>query len=65
MFTGRLPENTNLVEFKTRLYDEFRIEAPTIYWEGQKFLRISIQGYNTQEDADALIQALSALFPNP
>ncbi|MBP1703698.1 MAG: putative aminotransferase, partial [Chloroflexi bacterium] len=44
-----------------RLYDEYRIEAPTIDWDGQKFLRISIQGYNTSQDIDALLQAVQVL----
>lgn len=61
MFVVRLPESVNLVEFKTRLYDEYRIEAPTIDWDGQKFLRISIQGYNTSQDIDALLQAVQVL----
>ena len=61
MFAVRLPESTNLVDFKTRLYDEFRIEAPTIYWEGQKFLRISIQEYNTNQDTDALVNAVQTI----
>jgi isopenicillin-N epimerase len=62
LFAVRLPQNTDLALFKTRLYEEFRIEAPTILWNGQKFLRVSFQGYNTQEDADALVNALKALI---
>lgn len=63
MFAVRLPENTNLVELKTRLVDEFAIEVPTINWDGQKFLRVSIQGYNTPKDTEALLDALQVLLP--
>ena len=42
---------------------EFRIEVPLVPWQDRQFIRISIQGYNSQEDVDALIQALQALLP--
>ncbi len=62
MFVARLPAHVDLSVFKTRLYDEFQIEAPVIDWRGEKFLRISIQGYNTREDVDALLKALPQLL---
>jgi isopenicillin-N epimerase len=46
-----------------RLYDEYRIEAPVIEWNGRQLLRVSIQGYNTPEDVDALIRALDEILP--
>ena len=49
--------------FQKRLFDEFRIEIPVIPWNGQALLRISIQGYNTQDDVDRLVTALRALLP--
>jgi len=48
---------------KSRLYDEFRIEVPLTQWNDRQFVRISIQGYNTREDVDALVDALNALLP--
>jgi isopenicillin-N epimerase len=63
MFIVRLPKNINLVDLKTRLYDDFRVEIPTIYWNGQNFLRISIQGYNTRADTETLFQALQSILP--
>jgi len=56
-----LPQPTNLVELKTRLYDEYRIEVPLIMWNGRKLIRVSIQGYNTERDIDKLMRALGKL----
>ena len=43
---------------KQRLYDEFRVEVPIILWNGQPLVRISVQGYNTQQDIEAALAAL-------
>jgi len=43
---------------KQRLYDEFRIEVPLISWQGQRLVRVSVQGYNTRDDLAALLTAL-------
>ena len=55
-----LPPTTDVQELKTWLYDRRRIEVPIIDWHGMKFLRISMQGYNTRRDVDALLDALAA-----
>ena len=47
---------------KTRLYEEYRIEAPIIEWNERQFVRISIQGYNTRADVDALAQGLENIL---
>lgn len=54
---------SNLTTLKYRLYDEFKIEIPLTEWQEQQFLRISVQGYNTQDDIDALVDALKQLLP--
>jgi isopenicillin-N epimerase len=54
---------SNLDELKTRLYNEYRIEVPLIQWQERQFVRISMQGYNTWEDLDALVRALETLLP--
>lgn len=52
----------DLDALKRRLYDEFHIEIPTVEWNGRHFVRISIQGYNTRADVDALVDALMLLL---
>jgi isopenicillin-N epimerase len=44
-----------------RLYDEYRVEVPIIEWNGRQLARVSIQGYNTAEDVEALVERLTAL----
>jgi len=61
-FAARLPE-CDLDALKARLYDEHRIEAPLIRWNGQAFIRVSFQTYNDEADADALMKALARLLP--
>ncbi len=55
-----LPPETDIIALKARLYDEFRVEAPLTEWNGRKFVRISVQGYNTAEDLEQLYQGLKA-----
>jgi isopenicillin-N epimerase len=45
-----------------RLYDESRVEVPIIEWNGRQLVRVSVQGYNTAEDVEALVTALTALL---
>lgn len=61
LFTARLPD-CDEVMLKKRLYDEFHVEVPITVWSGQKLVRVSIQAYNSREDADALINALSRIL---
>jgi isopenicillin-N epimerase len=48
---------------KRRLYDELAVEIPVYSWNGQPLIRLSVQGYNTQADVDALLEALKVLLP--
>lgn len=52
----------NAEAFETRLREEFDIEIPIWQWNGRQMMRISIQGYNTQADVDALVGAVAALL---
>jgi isopenicillin-N epimerase len=58
-----LPPIPDLSQFQARLYDEFGVEVPCIAWGERQLLRISVQGYNTAEDIDALLEALAVLLP--
>ena len=46
-----------------RLYDEYRVEVPVIEWNGRQLVRVSIQGYNTQAEVRALVDALRVVLP--
>jgi isopenicillin-N epimerase len=50
------------VELKTRMYDEFRVEAPITDWNDQMMIRLSFQGYNSHDDLDAAMEALEAVL---
>lgn len=62
MAVAPLPRS-DLPALKMRLYDECKIEVPLIQWQDRQFIRISVQGYNSQEDVDALVNALQILLP--
>ena len=54
---------SDLTTLKSRLYDEFQVEVPLTEWQGRQYVRVSIQGYNTQQDVDTLVEALKILLP--
>jgi isopenicillin-N epimerase len=56
--TTFLPDSVDADALKRRLWDEFRVEVPVMQWNGRKLLRLSVQAYNTEADADRLIEAL-------
>ena len=64
MFAARLPD-VDEKELKKRLYDDYHIEVPLLRWGGDPFIRVSVQGYNTQVDVDAVVDALGELLENP
>ena len=45
-------------ELKSIVYTEYNIEIPLMDWNKQHFIRVSYQGYNTEEDMEKLIGAL-------
>ncbi len=61
MVAAPLPADTDIALLKTRLYDDYHIEVPLIDWNGNKLIRVSVQGYNTRRDIDELCRALSLL----
>lgn len=58
MVTIPLPNTINCDELKLYLLNNFNIEVPIFEWLGSKVLRVSIQGYNTQEEIETLFDAL-------
>ena len=64
MATALLPHIVDLEGLKKRLYDEFRIEVPLIKWNGLQLIRVSVQGYNSKQDIQALVEAMQALLPH-
>lgn len=63
MGVAPLPERTDLLKLKKRLYDEFKVEVPLTQHGNQKFVRISVQAYNTAEDINSLLEAMRILLP--
>jgi isopenicillin-N epimerase len=62
MATIPVPVDTDPVALKNRLYDDYRIEIPVTFVDGNPALRISIQGYNSQSDVDALVSAVEEML---
>lgn len=62
MAVAPLPIQNDLPTLKARLYEEFSIEIPLIEWEDLHLVRISVQGYNSQVDIQALLNALEAVL---
>ena len=62
MIATPLPMDTDINTLKARLYDEHHVEVPLIDWNGNKLIRVSVQGYNTRRDIDELCRALSLLI---
>ena len=49
-------------EVGQRLYDDFQIEVPITDWQDHRFVRVSIQAYNTPRDVDRLVAALTTIL---
>ena len=49
-------------QLKEMLFDRYRIEIPVTSHKNRLFVRVSFQGYNTREDADALVEALREIY---
>ena len=48
---------------RAALFHQHRIEVPVTSHAGQVFVRLSVQGYNTEEDVSRLVGALCSLAP--
>jgi isopenicillin-N epimerase len=61
MASIKLPASINNEKLQVNLYEQYRIEIPVFTWSDCNIIRVSIQGYNTQEEVDKLISALGYL----
>jgi len=62
MTVSTLPADVDIAALKQKLYDEYRVEIPLIDWQGNKLIRLSVQGYNSSRDTDRLLFALKKLL---
>jgi isopenicillin-N epimerase len=62
MAIAPIPFQGDLDGLKKRLLGEYRIEIQLIEWDNGHFIRVSVQGYNDQEDIDALLEALGEIL---
>lgn len=61
MFVARLPLD-RMEHLRDNLWPRYRIEVPVFDYEGQAFIRVSVQAYNSPQQAQRLLDALSELL---
>ncbi len=49
-------------ELQRRLWDDYQVEVPIPEWQERRFVRVSIQAYNSARDVDRLLDGLSHLL---
>ena len=49
-------------KFKNILLDKYHIQIPVFTWENKNYMRFSIQGYNSQNDFNQLLLAITDLL---
>lgn len=54
--------SVDVLALKERLYTDYRVEIPVYRWNNLCLFRLSVQGYNSEADADALVHALQAVL---
>jgi isopenicillin-N epimerase len=59
----RLPDQTDIEALGNILREDYKIEMPLIAWRDVKIARLSVQCYNTQDELDALFEALTTHVP--
>ena len=55
----RLPDNTDMAKLGEIMRDHYHIEMPLITWGAVKIARLSVQIYTSQDELDALVEALT------
>ncbi len=61
MAAAPLPPVGDIRAFQDRLYER-GVEIPCIDWNGRPYIRVSVQGYNTGADIEALLAALRGIL---
>jgi selenocysteine lyase/cysteine desulfurase len=61
MGAARLPANLDPLRTKHALLERYHIEIPITRWGDANLVRLSVQGYTSETDCDALVQALGEL----
>ncbi len=49
-------------DLQQQLFQRYHIEVPVFKWNNQRFIRVSVQGYNSPEDGAALLNALKQIL---
>ena len=63
MFSFSIPIHINeCKQIKSQLIHEYNIEIPIAVWDGKLYLRISLNGYNNEEDLQRLLTVLPKII---
>jgi isopenicillin-N epimerase len=57
-----IADDVAMEEAKRRLWDEYQVEVPLVSWNSRRFVRVSIQAYNSHRDVDRWVEGLAALL---
>jgi isopenicillin-N epimerase len=55
-------EGMTAERLQAALWEQHQVEVPIVEWQGRRFVRVSIQAYNSPRDVDRLVEALSQLL---
>ena len=57
-----LPTKPSSEALQQRLFNDFKIEVPIVYWKGKTLVRVSVQAYNTTGHLQKLVSALKTIL---
>ena len=57
-----LPEEIDGHLLQQRLFDEYKVEIPVVDWNGRQTIRLSVQGYNTENDLERLYDGIARVL---
>ena len=65
MYSFSIPNNIyECTKIKTQLIHEYKIEVPIFAWNGKLYIRISLNGYNSEDDLRQLLAVLPKITSN-